>query len=257
MKTLELPSCRAYRGELILVNGDHPLREEAAGAGLAPVGAGCPPVLLDRRAAQALEKLIGELGGWETGILAVSGWRSRQEQERLYADSLRENGEAFTRRYVARPGCSEHETGLAIDLALAGEEPDLIRPHFPDRGAGRRFRQRCAAFGFIQRYPEGKEAVTGIGCEPWHFRYVGVPHAQAMSRLGLTLEEYLPFLGERTRREGGLDCSWGRERVHIALFPAGSGGDTRLRVPEHGRYTLSGDNRGGFVLTEWRRDHAG
>lgn len=72
-------------------------------------------------------------------------------------------------------GCSEHETGLAIDLALAGEEPDFIRPPFPDRGICRRFRQRCADFGFVLRYPAGKETVTGIAHEPWHFRYVGVP----------------------------------------------------------------------------------
>lgn len=199
---------------------------------------------------------MDELDAWGS-IVPVSGWRSREEQERLYAQSLRENGEEFTRQFVARPGCSEHETGLAIDLALAGEEPDFIRPPFPDRGICRRFRQRCADFGFVLRYPAGKETVTGIAHEPWHFRYVGVPHAAVMIQRGLTLEEYLPFLRDQSAREGGLEYTWPEGRAHIVILPARAGADTRLQVPEKGRYTLSGDNQGGFVLTEWRRDHAG
>ena len=91
----------------------------------------------------------------------------------------------------ARPGCSEHETGLAIDLGENVPELDFIRPSFPDTGICGTFRARAAEFGFILRYPKGKEAVTGIGWEPCHFRYVGVPFAREIADRGLTLEEYL------------------------------------------------------------------
>lgn len=116
MRVLHLPPCRVCRGDLILVNGEHPLPRDAEGGDLVPAGPGAPDVLLERRAAVSLGRLMDELDAWGS-IVPVSGWRSREEQERLYAQSLRENGEEFTRQFVARPGCSEHETGLAIDLA--------------------------------------------------------------------------------------------------------------------------------------------
>ena len=92
---------------------------------------------------------------------------------------------------MALPGHSEHQTGLAIDLGLRGPEIDFIRPDFPYEGVCQRFRERAADFGFVERYPAGKEAVIGIAHEPWHFRYVGPSHAREMVHRGLVLEEYL------------------------------------------------------------------
>lgn len=65
------------------------------------------------------------------------------------------------------------------------------RPAFPYEGVCQMFRERAAEFGFVERYPAGKEPITGIAHEPWHFRYVSPPHARAMVRRGLVLEEYL------------------------------------------------------------------
>ncbi len=109
-------------------------------------------------------------------------------------------GDAFTRQYVALPGCSEHQTGLAIDLGEDVPDLDFIRPSFPDSGACGAFRRAAARYGFLQRYCREKEALTGIAEEPWHFRYVGAPHAQLMEEHGLCLEEYVPFLGSRSPR---------------------------------------------------------
>ena len=106
-----------------------------------------------------------------------------------------------TRKFVAYPGCSEHQTGLAIDLGANLPEIDFICPEFPDTGIFGKFREKAADFGFIERYPKGKEAVTGIGAEPWHFRYVGVPHAAVMKAGGLVLEEYAE---ERNAFGGGV-----------------------------------------------------
>ncbi len=114
-----------------------------------------------------------------------------EEQTQIYEDSLRENGGEFTKKFVALPGCSEHQTGLAIDLGLCKEEIDFICPDFPYEGICQKFRQMAPDYGFVERYPAGKEKVTGIGHEPWHFRYVGRPHARIMTDRGLVLEEYL------------------------------------------------------------------
>ncbi len=160
---------------LTLVNAERPWRPDER-LRLVPVNRQDKGVMLQSEAACQLNRLLQQLtgsaeAGWQQ-IAAVSGWRSRQEQRRIWWQSLAENGREFTEQYVARPGCSEHQTGLAIDL-------------------GWRFRQLAAEYGFVERYPQGKEAVCGIAHEPWHFRYVGRPHALIMQKRGLTLEEYL------------------------------------------------------------------
>lgn len=177
----------------LLVNRAHPLVRPVDPALLAPVDRSHPHILLQREAAIQLRRLLASLSG-AGRIIPVSGWRSHAEQVRLYQDALREHGRAFTETYVAYPGCSEHETGFAIDLGEDRPDLDFIRPSFPDTGVCALFSAKAPKFGFILRYPAGKEAVTGIGWEPWHFRYVGPDHAQAITEAGLTLEEYVAQL---------------------------------------------------------------
>ena len=185
---------------LILVNAAHPLREAEPPALAAP-DPRYPAVLMEREAARMLADCVRAVGG-EGRIVPVSGWRSRAEQQAIWDGTLAREGEAFTRQYVACPGCSEHQTGLAVDLGLAGPHIDFIRPDFPDEGVCRAFRLRAADYGFILRYPAGKEHITGIAHEPWHFRYVGAPHAARMAARNLTLEEYLALPGRTERGEG-------------------------------------------------------
>ena len=180
----------------LLVNADHPLPEGFEPALLAPALPGSEE-LLEPDCAAALHALVRAVGG-EGSILAVSGYRPHCEQLALWEDTLKARGEDFTRKYVALPGCSEHETGLAVDLALdTGGEIDLIRPYFPYDGVCGEFRSRAAEYGFIERYQSGKEAVTGIAAEPWHFRYVGAEHALEIASRGLALEEYVKLLTTR------------------------------------------------------------
>ena len=96
------------------------------------------------------------IGGWNH-IAPVSGWRSQEEQQSIWNESTEENGADFTAKYVAQPGHSEHQTGLAIDLGLRREKLDFIRPSFPYSGICEIFRQKAARYGFIERYPAGKE----------------------------------------------------------------------------------------------------
>lgn len=175
--------------DLILVNQEH-LYPGNARQNLVIIHPDLPDILMEQEAAKALDRLMQEINGWRH-IVPVSGWRSYAEQQKIYQDSLRDNGREFTEQYVAHPGHSEHQTGLAIDLGLRQPDIDFICPAFPYEGICQRFRELAPSYGFIERYPEGKESVTGIAHEPWHFRYVGTPHAERITRKGLTLEEYL------------------------------------------------------------------
>ena len=148
------------------------------------------------------------------------------------------------------PGCSEHQTGLAIDLGENRPDIDFLCPAFPDDGPCGELRRRAADYGFVLRYPEGKEAVTGIGHEPWHFRYVGWPHAKLMEEHHLVLEEYLSWLhdfplGAEPLRYQGL----GRQ-FEISYVPAEAAAG--LEFPANLPCQTSDTNEGGVVLTVWR-----
>lgn len=174
---------------LVLVNGQHVYLPDAK-QDLIPVYEDYPDILLEREAVRALSCIMEQLDGWKF-IVPVSGWRSVEEQLTIYVESLQENGPEFTAKFVAMPGHSEHQTGLAIDLGLRQKSIDFICPAFPYEGICQKFRELAPAFGFIERYPAGTEHITGIAHEPWHFRYVGMPYSEIMTFKGLTLEEYL------------------------------------------------------------------
>lgn len=188
----------------VLVNASNPIERYPGEEDLAPAMDSFPDVLMERTAAEALKALLEEIGSGDR-IVPVSGWRSHREQQKIWDDTIAEKGELFTRKYVAVPGCSEHETGLAIDLAENAPEIDFICPEFPRTGICGKFRERAPHYGFIERYPKGKESVTGIGAEPWHFRYVGLPHSLIMTGLGLVLEEYVGLITENTKTAGQKD----------------------------------------------------
>lgn len=250
-------------GNLILVNAAYGYT--GGTPGLVSPWEEQPSVLLERRAAAQLAALLDEIDGWQQ-LVPVSGWRSQTEQQAIWDDSLKKNGLAFTRRYVAVPGHSEHQTGLAIDLGLRQAEIDFICPDFPYEGICQRFRQRAAAYGFVERYPAGKEAITGIGHEPWHFRYVGAPHAGLMAERGMVLEEYLAFLRQNTAAAAPLRCRANGKEYRV-WWTDGQGADPAAgsaagaRQPfhtEHAGYdAVSGDNLGGFVVTREREENDG
>ena len=232
-----------YSGSLILVNAEHPLRDGRRPP-LAPAAPGSA-VLLETRASAMLTGALERLGAVGE-IVPVSGWRSRAEQQQIWDGSMAENGEDFTRKYVAIPGCSEHQTGLAIDLALRSDSIDFIRPDFPYDGVCGRFRAIAADYGFIERYPAGKEKITGIAAEPWHFRYVGRPHARLMRDMGLTLEEYVELLHGYPYPGRLLSAAGGGYDAFV--------GFSRSYTPQEHRAPcqVSGNNVDGYILTLWR-----
>lgn len=237
-------SCGIHSGLIVLVNAEHPIRRRERPV-LAPAAPGSD-VLLDTRAAAMLKGLISRLGA-AGEIVPVSGWRSMREQREIWDGSMAENGTEFTRKYVALPGCSEHQTGLAIDLALRSDNIDFIRPDFPYDGICGRFRALAADYGFIERYQAGKEHITGIAAEPWHFRYVGRPHARLMSDNGLCLEEYVELLRSYPYPERLLETRGGVYEADVGFACDKS----ELELPD-APYQISGNNVDGYIYTLWR-----
>jgi len=249
MKTLSLTLDMVYKGNLILVNRDYPYREYTK-TNLAPIQVSDGPILMQRKSATIYTSLMNKISAWNH-ITAVSGWRSKIEQEQIYTGSIAENGEDFTTKYVALPGHSEHQTGLAVDVALAQGEIDFIRPHFPYTGICGDFRQAAGRHGFIERYPKGKEKITGIAHEPWHFRYVGTPHANLIEVMGITLEEYHQKLKEHPHGDKPLIHEMGSMTYEISYLPAHKD-EALLIIPNGMSHTVSGNNSDGFIVTLWR-----
>ena len=117
-----------------------------------------------------------------------SGFRSYGTQAQLYQSYVNKEGQAAADRYSARPGYSEHQTGLAFDVI--GTDGNLVE----DAGAAQWLLDHAADYGFVVRYLKGKESVTGYMHEEWHLRYVG-KEAKDIAASGLTLEEYYGFDG--------------------------------------------------------------
>ena len=117
-------------------------------------------------------------------IPLLSGYRSYDYQVNLYQSYVEVDGTEAADRYSARPGYSEHQTGLCFDV---GE----ISYAYGETQEGQWLAQHCAEYGFIIRYPEGKEHITGYTYEPWHIRYVGKEAATFIMNENITLEEYL------------------------------------------------------------------
>jgi len=117
------------------------------------------------------------------GIYVKSGFRSYYDQRYIYNGYVSRDGVAAADRYSARAGHSEHQSGMAIDV-------NSTLTSFKDTPEGIWLRDNCHLFGFIIRYPEGKESITGYMYEPWHIRYVGKDLAAKIKESGLCLEEY-------------------------------------------------------------------
>jgi len=178
----------------VLVNRLNPLEPED----YAPADLVAPQVrmttenqlLLRETAAEALEELIGAAAEDGQVLAMTSGYRSYDAQLGLYANRHAAVGTEETDELVARPGYSEHQTGLAVDV-ISIDNPDCIRGDcFADTPEGQWVAENAADHGFVIRYLDGAEEITGYQFEPWHLRYVGVDTAQDVTAEEITLEEY-------------------------------------------------------------------
>lgn len=150
---------------------------------------------IDSRIVGAYRDLVNAAKADGLNIYPISGFRPHSTQISLFnarVEQARNDGyadpEAEAARHVAKPGTSEHELGLAVDFNSVDES------YFRNTAEAKWLAAHCAEYGFVIRYPEDKESVTGIIYEPWHLRFVGVKHAKRMNELNMCLEEYCEYI---------------------------------------------------------------
>ncbi|MFC4767112.1 M15 family metallopeptidase [Effusibacillus consociatus] len=146
--------------------------------------------LMRQEAAQALEKLFAEANKDGIHLAGVSAYRSYATQQSLFTYYVNVQGEEAARKYSAEPGHSEHQTGLAIDVSGSTGQC-AVEDCFADTPEAAWLAKHAPEFGFMIRYPKGKESITGYNYEPWHIRYVGTKISKEIAEKGITLEEYL------------------------------------------------------------------
>lgn len=156
-------------------------------------------------AEMALQALYIEMrAAGYTDVSVTSGYRTYEKQDYLYRlytenemkahpDWTKARAEQEVDTYSARPGTSEHQTGLCVDMHNLGS----ASVRFAEKAAYKWLIENCYKFGFVLRFPEGKEDITGYSFEPWHYRFVGRLHASEMHRLDMCLEEYIEYLEQQ------------------------------------------------------------
>ncbi len=142
-------------------------------------------------ARKALNQMLEAAKQQGFDLVAFSGYRSFEYQTTLYNNYVNRDGQAAADRYSARPGYSEHQTGLAFDIGERGKEDVWLTEEFGETPAGQWLFAHAQEYGFILRFPQNKEEITGYMYESWHYRYVGKDVAKEIAKQSITLEEYL------------------------------------------------------------------
>ncbi|MDO5558865.1 MAG: M15 family metallopeptidase [Oscillospiraceae bacterium] len=183
--------------KLLLVNSKNKIPEDYKPE-LAEVTGG---YYLTKDAAAAMKKMICAALDDGIELRVFSAYRSIEYQQGLFDEDMRKyimQGYSGTEAYdmtakgVAVPGYSEHNAGVAADISTMNWKGD-ISERFDKTPEFAWLCENACKFGYILRYPKGKESITGIQYEPWHYRYVGLPHSIYISNQRITLEEYLRF----------------------------------------------------------------
>ncbi|MFD6438434.1 D-alanyl-D-alanine carboxypeptidase family protein [Peribacillus sp. NPDC060186] len=145
--------------------------------------------MMRKEAAEALEKMFQAAEKENMHLAGVSAYRSHQTQISIFNNYVERDGEEKAKTYSALPGTSEHETGLAIDVTTH-DGACAAQDCFGDTNEATWLAEHAHEYGFIIRYPKGKEDITGYKYEPWHIRYVGVDAAAEIFETNITLEEF-------------------------------------------------------------------
>ncbi|MGN0621000.1 MAG: M15 family metallopeptidase [Porcipelethomonas sp.] len=235
------------KGDLILVNSDHPFE--------APVGENDNEIVtiydhmtdsymakdyeitLGKKTILAVNNLMDAFYN-ETGysnLMVVSGYRTKEEQDAEFESGSSE----------IKGGCSDYNTGLGFSLSVWGDSPY----YYVNSGDYAWIAENCAKYGIITRYPEGKEDKTGIEGKQYQFRYVGIPHAVYMYDNKLCLEEYLSEIKNYTADGEHLKVTANEKKYEIYYVAQDPSANTEIPVPTDKTYTVSGNNTDGFIVT--------
>jgi len=240
------------RGNLILINNDHFFESpdviylvNIAEKNTSSYRVSRDEILL---AASIVEPLNAMMDAFyavtgSNSVSVISGYRSHARQREVLDDHIARMGEPEARRWAALPGHSEHHSGLAVDFGFYSY--GVLRT-FLGTGPTAWFSQNSHNFGFILRYPENKTAITQTAHEPWHFRYVGNPHATIMHQNSWVLEEYIEHLMNYSVDEPFIVMlENGTYKIYEIYFSA----DLEKQIPHVGGISISGNNINGFIVT--------
>lgn len=236
---LQIDENMKYAGDLILVNRDHKMINEGLADDIVLVveeiheksgfQVGSDDVKLSKSVVVRFQRMVDQAKqDGITNFILSSGYRNNAKQASLY----NEMGPA----YALPAGYSEHNVGLSLDIGSSVGKME-------DAPEGKWLRENASDFGFILRYPEDKIDVTGIQYEPWHFRYVGLPHSIIMKEHQWVLEEYLDYISENP----SFTTTINGEKYNINYYSFEHG--LKIKVPSNHSYTISGDNKGGIIVT--------
>jgi D-alanyl-D-alanine carboxypeptidase len=219
---------------LELINRNHAINGEAERDSIVPAWPAVPvsttEITLHNTALEAVQQLFTAARDADAGTFYVSsGYRNYERQQELYDISP---------VFALPPGHSEHHTGLAVDILAIG----ILQSELGTSNEGRWLAANAWKHGLILRYTEKKQHITGIPDEPWHFRYVGQPHAWYCHHNDLSFEEYIQFLKDA----GGYQAEYDG-KSYTVLYQTPQGGI--IYLPEHDNYSVSGDNTGGYIVT--------
>jgi len=238
MQTMNVPENQLYRGHLILVNRDRALHHLGLATDIIKVSdypqkmkgysTLSHDIMLSQHVLEKFQEMISvALLKDNYQFILTSGYRDREEQASLF----KEKGSD----YALPAGFSEHNIGLSVDIGSVSQKMEYA----PE---GKWLQENAWNYGFILRYPTDKTAITGIQYEPWHFRYVGVPHSLIMKEKNWVLEEYIKFLQENNE----IKVSVGDRKYEIRYYPYSE--NMTIDVPMDRHYELSGDNVGGIIV---------
>jgi len=236
---LQIDDNMKYAGDLILVNRDYKMIDEGLADDIVLVldevnehsgyQVGSDDVKLSKSVVVHFQRMVDYAR--EDGIthfILNSGYRNKEKQASLY----NEMGPA----YALPAGYSEHNVGLSLDIGSSLGKME-------DAPEGKWLKEHASDFGFVLRYPEDKIDITGIQYEPWHFRYVGLPHSVIMKEHQWVLEEYLNYISMNP----SFTTTINGEKYNINYYSFEDG--LKVKVPSNHSYTISGDNKGGIIVT--------
>lgn len=185
-------SANIKAGNMILVNKSHVLSKDYVPSDLVKVkvnfnsSSTSEEKMMRKDAAAALESMFKGAANSNVKLYGLNGYRSYSTQNSLYNSACKEHGKNYANRQVALPGASEHQTGLAMDITNKNYSTS-----FETTIEGKWIAKNAYKYGFILRFPYGKESKTGYNYEPWHVRYVGKKAAKDIYTRKIVLEEYL------------------------------------------------------------------
>ncbi len=254
--TVEIDNDKLFTGPLVLVNNHYACKFDGnelvsvLSNGSEKYKVADYDVKVNNEIMQPLDKMLSDFYDrtQNKNTMVSSAYRSAELQKELYDEDHNgsNNNDSNQDELVALPGYSEHQTGYAFDLSLMDDNG--IITEFDNEGEYSWILENCANYGFILRYPQDKTAITEIGYETWHYRYVGNPHASYIMQNNLCLEEYIDLLKAYTLSNPLYITDNSLNNWMVYFAKAQSGEKTQISVPKNTDYQICGNNNDGFII---------